>query len=94
MAAALDTIKPHHIKEQLLLKGVEENIVPWYNNYFTERRLALEANGSKIHTCVDTGFPQGGVCSAKFWIKDFDLAIDIINSNGIFGQGFADDCAA
>ena len=27
IAATFDTIKPHHIKEQLLPKGVEENIV-------------------------------------------------------------------
>ena len=47
-----------------------------------------------IRDCVDVGFPQGGVCSAKFWIIAFDPAIEIINSDGIFGQGFADDCAA
>ena len=40
------------------------------------------------------GFPQGGVCSAKFWIIAFDPAIEIINQDGIFGQGFADDYAA
>ena len=56
--------------------------------------MTLEANDSKVTTCVDTGFPQGEVCSAKFWIIGFDPAMDIINSNGIFGQGFADDSAA
>ena len=73
---------------------MEENIVSWYYNYITERHLILEANDSKVTTCVDTGFLQGGVCSAKFWIIAFDPAMDIINLNGIFGQGFADDCAA
>ena len=38
------------------------------------------------------GFPQGGVCSAKFWIIAFNEAIEIINTYGITGQGFADDC--
>ena len=32
---------------------------------------------------ICTGFPQGGVCSAKFWIIAFDLAIKIINLNGL-----------
>ena len=38
------------------------------------------------------GFPQGGVCSAKFWIIAFNEAIEIINSHGAIGNGFADDC--
>ena len=45
--------------------------------------LTLEANEYEIRTCVDVGFPQGGVCSAKFWIIAFDQAIEIINENGI-----------
>ena len=31
---------------------------------------------------------------AKFWIIAFDPAIQIINKNGTFGQGFVDDFAA
>ena len=41
---------------------------------------------------VGVGFPQGGVCSAKFWIIAFNEAIEIINEYGVTGQGFADDC--
>ena len=37
------------------------------------------------------GFPQGGVCSAKFWIIAFDEAAKILNSNGVNGELFADD---
>ena len=40
---------------------------------------------------VDTGFPQGGVCTAKFWIIAFNKAIEIINSGTTKGYGFADD---
>ena len=94
IAAAFDTIQPTHIRDKLLEKEVNVNIVQWYYKYITERHLTLEANDSEIKTCVSVGFPQGGVCSAKFWIIAFDPAIKIINENGIFGQGFADDCAA
>ena len=41
---------------------------------------------------IGIGFPQGGVCSAKFWIIAFNEAIEIINEYGVTGQGFADDC--
>ena len=37
------------------------------------------------------GFPQGGVCSAQFWIIAFDEAAKILNSNGVNGELFADD---
>ena len=40
------------------------------------------------------GFPQGGVCSAKFWLVAFNNAIKIINSGNIEGNGYADDCSA
>ena len=40
---------------------------------------------------IDIGFPQGGVCSAKFWIIAFNNAVEIINQWGVTGQGFADD---
>ena len=43
----------------------------------------------------DIGFPQGGVCSAKFWDIAFNQAVNIINPPGgeILGVAFADDCA-
>ena len=40
---------------------------------------------------MKTGFPQGGVCSAKFWIIAFNKAIEIINLGTTKGYGFADD---
>ena len=94
IAAAFDTISPEHIKLMLTAKEVDPHLVEWYYKYITERHLTLESDEQEIKTCVDVGFPQGGVCSAKFWIIAFDPAIEIINQDGIFGQGFADDCAA
>ena len=40
---------------------------------------------------VGMGFPQGGVCSAKFWIIAYNQAIKILNTHGVTGFGFADD---
>ena len=94
IAAAFDTIRPTHIRQTLLDKEIDHNLVEWYYKYITERHLTLESDNYEIKTCVDIGFPQGGVCSAKFWIIAFDRAIQIINEDGIFGQGFADNCAA
>ena len=34
------------------------------------------------------------MCSAKFWLIAFDKAIQIINTLGIEGNGYADSCSA
>ena len=60
---------------------------------FTKKRHLTTTIGGYTHTItVGIGFPQGGVCSAKFWIIAFNEAIEIINEYGVTGQGFADDC--
>ena len=41
---------------------------------------------------MDFSFPQGGACSAKFRIVAFNEIIEIKNTYGLKGQGFADDC--
>ena len=56
--------------------------------------MYLQINGvTKGITCRD-GFPQGGVCRAKFWIIAFNEAIEIINKLDVYGNGFANNCVA
>ena len=54
-------------------------MVNWYYNFITHRNLHVEINGTTASKTVSIGFPQGGVCSAKFWIIAFNEAIEIIN---------------
>ena len=54
----------------------------------------MELHGEHAELTTATGFPQGGVCSARFWLIAFDEAIRIINSRGITGNGYADNCSA
>ena len=92
IAAAFDTICPGLIKRKLLEHGGDPIMVNWYFKFITHRNLHVEINGNRVTKTVSIGFPQGGVCSAKFWIIAFNEAIEIINSYGAFGNGFADDC--
>ena len=92
--AAFDTIEPTHIRDALQRKGIKQEITDWYYNYITHRNIEININGIEVKRTIKTGFPQGGVCSAKFWIIAFDTAIDIINEHGIQGHGFADDSCA
>ena len=67
-------------------------MINWYFKLITHRNLQVEINDNMVAKTVCIGFPQGGVCSAKFWIIAFNEVIEIINSYGAFGNGFADVC--
>ena len=67
-------------------------MVNWYHNFITHRNLHVEINGTTASKTVSIGFPQGGVCSAKFWMIAFNRGIEIINQYNTMGTGFADDC--
>ena len=54
-------------------------MVNWYHNYLTHRNLQVNIGGYDGEMTIDIGFPQGGVCSAKFWIIAFNNAVEIIN---------------
>ena len=89
--AAFDTISPAYIKDCLTAKHIDSDAVSWYYDYLTHRNLHTNITGHEDRVTISTGFPQGGVCSAKFWIIAFDRAIEIINSGTTKGFGFADD---
>ena len=40
------------------------------------------------------GYPQGGLCSAKFWIITYNKVLLILNKHGIVGLCLADDSLA
>ena len=89
--AAFDTISPAYIRDCLIEKDLDSDAIAWYYNYLTHRNLLTNITGYEGNVTIDIGFPQGGVCSAKFWIIAFDKAIQIINSGTTKGFGFADD---
>ena len=92
--SAFDSISPSQIKNQLIKHGGDRSLVGWYDNYISHRDLIFEIQNTKINISNGIGFPQGGVASAKFWLIAFDPAVSIINTHGVFGNAFADDCGA
>ena len=69
-------------------------MVQSYYNYITHRDIEIDMHGEWRCFSTGLGFPQGGVCSAKFWLVAFDYAIQIINRYMIEGNRYADDCSA
>ena len=94
ISAAFDSIRPGHVKQALLKHGGDPEMVQWYFNYITHRDIEIAMHGESKRFSTGIGFPQGGVCSAKFWLIAFDYAIQIINRYNIEGNGYADDCSA
>ena len=94
ISSAFDSISIDHIKNTLLEHNGTPDMVEWYYSYLGRRYLEVELHGETVNLTTATGFPQGGVCSARFWLIAFDEAIHIINSNGVVGNGYADDCSA
>ena len=94
ISSAFDTIRPEHIKEEMYTRTDNEDLIEWYYNYLMHRNMYFDLQGSMKTVSNSLGFPQGGVASAKMWLIAFNKAIEIINSHGIYGVGFADDCYA
>ena len=92
--AAFDTISSDKIYRDLMKHEVVSNLAKWYYNYISHRNMYTTINGATQAITTTTGFPQGGVCSAKFWIIAFNKAIEILNQRGVYGTRFADNCAA
>ena len=89
ISSAFDPIRPTHIKKALLTHGGDPDLVEWYYGYLTRRDLQFELHGVHLKRTTAMGFPQGGVCSAKFWLIAFDEAIRIINTPQIEGNGLS-----
>ena len=94
ISSAFDSISIDHIRQTLLDHGGTPDMVEWYYSYLGKRYLEVELHGDTVQLTTSTGFPQGGVCSARFWLIAFDQAIHIINSGNVIGNGYADDCSA
>ena len=92
ISSAFDSISASHIRQSLLKHGGDPEMVQWYYNYISHRDIEVEMHGQRAALSTGVGFPQGGVCSAKFWLIAFDTAIQIINTLYVEGIGYADDC--
>ena len=92
ISAAFDSIDIDHVRRALLQHGGDPDMVDWYHNYLSHRNLFAELHGEVASCSTGVGFPQGGVCSARFWLIAFNQAIKIINTTFVEGVGYADDC--
>ena len=84
--AAFHSITPEHIKRALLKHGCHPDMVEWYYKLLIHRNLKTTYRNFELEVTTNMGLPQGGVCSAKFWIIAFDEAAGILNTHGVMGK--------
>ena len=76
-------------------KGIEENIIKWYEHYLRNRIAVVNAQGVQVIRLIDIGTPQGGILSVIIWNLVFDELINRIKDKYKNGEvkpvGYADD---
>ena len=92
ISAAFDSIDISHVRAALRKHGGQSDMVDWYHDYLSHRNLYATLHQDEASCSTGVGFPQGGVCSARFWLIAFNQAIKIINNDFVEGVGYADDC--
>lgn len=60
-------------------------------NYLQHRTLAVKLNGRIELRQLNTGTQQGSAISPTLWVVTFDCLLELMNSEGFHGVGFADD---
>lgn len=93
ISSAFDTILPEYIASSLRKHGADEDLVEWYLDYLKHRDMIIDLHGDTKSISNGIGFPQGGVASAKFWLIAFNEAVNILNTNELIGNAYADDCS-
>lgn len=63
----------------------------WITTMLTKRSIYTTLGEDKVWVNVDRGLPQGGGLSPNLWSLVADSLLKLLNNQGTFSQGFADD---
>jgi ribonuclease HI len=92
VAAAFDNISIDSILRAMRKRGINPQIITWYDHYIRHRTCNTTIKGIKLIRALLRGSPQGGVLSVLVWNLVFDELLDLFKGLvKIFG--FADDAA-
>ena len=73
-------------------KGIDKDIISWYNSYLCNIIATIEVKGRKTHRQIKIGCPQGGVLSVLLWLIAFvELLNSFVMDDLVEIVGYADD---
>lgn len=90
---AFDNTSFEAIEASLISKGVNNTLVRWVCKMLNSRQIYTELGNSEVTVSVIKGCPQGGVLSPLLWCLVVDDLLSLLNKNGLFTVGYADDLA-
>jgi hypothetical protein len=89
---AFDNITPEAIIQSLVNRGVEPQLVDWYEQYLHNREAGVTQGVTTIRRKLKKGTPQGGVSSPVIgWNMPFDDLLAAFDHSPVHPLGFADD---
>ena len=89
---AFDNISTDAIIRSLKVRGVENTVLNWYQDYLENRTCESNLGGSKNLAKLTRGAPQGGVASPTLgWNCPYDDLLKSFDTDGTEPFGFADD---
>ena len=91
IAGAFDNVSFRSMEEALVSRNVNRSIVLWIKKLLSSRRVTATLGGVTREIIVAKGCPQGGVLSPLLWNLVVDDILVLLNGQGTFAQGYADD---
>jgi ribonuclease HI len=91
IASAFDRLDPKAGAKALRDRGIDENIVKWYENYLLNRISKVDIKGETAERDLRLGCPQGGILSVLLWNLAFDDLLKLYVNDNLTIIGYADD---
>ncbi len=90
--SAFDRISHDAIIKAMKKRGIDPEIINWYEHFLNNRMIEAEQGGQSTAIKAERGTPQGGVLSAAIaWLLNFDDFLELYDSDPVKAEGFADD---
>ena len=88
---AFDNVRFEAILQGMQEKGINQEIISWYQHYLHNRSIEVKYKGVSLTRAPSMGTPQGGVLSPLMWNLAFESLLEGFDSGPVVATGFADD---
>ena len=85
------TLSSDTIKDGLMAKGINKQVINWYDQLLRNRVIKTDLKGCRITRRPTRGTPQGGILSPVAWNVALDLLMRKFVNKPIKPRAYADD---
>ena len=88
---AFDFVEFGTIKDGLMVKGINKQVINWYDQLLRNRIIVADIKGCQVKRRPTRGTPQGGILSPVVWNVALDLLMRKFADKPIKPRAYADD---